>query len=168
METSGVTNNQSNSFTTAVNQKILGKDDFFKLLLAELKHQDPLEPMKDREFIAQMASFSSLEQMQNMNKNLENFTTALSGLVTQLNSSTGMQQAVALIGKEIEFSGANGNIKGVVDSVVVEQGVPLLVVGEARVQLADVSSVRLPLAVDTEAKLETGNEPVEEPGEDEI
>ena len=48
--------------------KQMGKDDFLKLLLTQLSHQDPTDPVKDQAFIAQMAQFSSLEQMKNMSK----------------------------------------------------------------------------------------------------
>ena len=52
-------------------KKDLGKDDFMTLMIMQFQNQDPLEPMEDTEFLAQMAQFSSLEQMQNMNDGLE-------------------------------------------------------------------------------------------------
>ncbi|WP_335870719.1 flagellar hook assembly protein FlgD [Bacillus sp. 2205SS5-2] len=55
------------------NGSILGKDDFLKILMSQLQNQDPMNPMQDKDFIAQMATFSSLEQMQNMGKSMDSF-----------------------------------------------------------------------------------------------
>jgi flagellar basal-body rod modification protein FlgD len=71
----------------------LDKDDFLKLLLTQLSHQDPLQPMQDREFIAQMAQFSSLEQMTNLNKEF-----------SRVASTIALSQAVSLIGKTVDVS----------------------------------------------------------------
>ncbi len=73
----------------------LGKDDFLKLLLIQLQNQDPSNPVDDREFIAQMATFSSLEQMTNMNKTLESFV--------QSQSKQTLLQYSELIDKEITY-----------------------------------------------------------------
>ena len=60
-------NNQRNMFQAA---NVLGKDDFLKLLITKLTNQDPLNPMDDESFVAELAQFSSLEQMQNINDSL--------------------------------------------------------------------------------------------------
>lgn len=61
---------QSNQPNREVNNQ-LGKDEFLKILIVQLQNQDPLRPMEDKDFIAQMAQFSTLEQMQNMGKDFE-------------------------------------------------------------------------------------------------
>lgn len=73
----------------------LGKDDFMKILIAQLQNQDPLNPMEDREFIAQMASFSSLEQVMNMTEMFETF------IMNQTNSA--IVQNSQMIGKQIKY-----------------------------------------------------------------
>ncbi|NSW82413.1 MAG: flagellar hook capping protein [Syntrophothermus sp.] len=142
MPVSGVTSSESSTaITSAAKSQILGKDDFFKLLITELKYQDPLEPMKDREFIAQMASFSSLEQMYNMNTNLQSLSTALNSYVSTLSSNLSWQEALALLGQEIEFETAAGTACGRVESIVLKDGVPYLTVNGEQVSLAQVTSV---------------------------
>lgn len=59
------TDTQGNPKATG-NTQSLGKDDFLQLLITKLEHQDPLKPMEDEDFIAQLAQFSSLEQMYNI------------------------------------------------------------------------------------------------------
>lgn len=73
----------------------LGKDAFLKLLITQLQHQDPTNPMDDREFISQMAQFSSLEQMQNMTKAMESL------LASQ--QQTQLMSYSTFVGKEVQW-----------------------------------------------------------------
>jgi len=73
----------------------LGKDAFLQLLITQLQHQDPTNPMDDRDFIAQMAQFSSLEQMQNMTKAIESL------LASQ--QQTQLMSYSTFIGKEVKW-----------------------------------------------------------------
>lgn len=73
----------------------LGKDDFLKILIAQLQNQDPTSPMEDKEFIAQMAQFTSLEQMSNMNNTLQ-------ALVDSQKQSQ-MMEFSGFIGKEVTW-----------------------------------------------------------------
>lgn len=67
-------------------QSSLGKEDFLRLLITQLTHQDPTQPLQDREFIAQMAQFSMLEQMVNLNDMFTRFVEvqSLNGLSTMI------------------------------------------------------------------------------------
>jgi flagellar basal-body rod modification protein FlgD len=79
--------------TTGKKKNELGKDDFMKLMAAQLKYQDPISPMKNEEMAAQLAQFSSLEQMQNVNTTLEKMVTAQKPSEHML--------AASLIGKKV-------------------------------------------------------------------
>jgi flagellar basal-body rod modification protein FlgD len=107
----------------------LGKDDFLKLLLAQLANQDPLRPMEDREFIAQLAQLNSLEQLQQMNRHLAD------ALFSQM-----LGQAIALLGRQVETAGAW--LQGEVTAVTMADGVPWLTLDTGDViALSDVSRV---------------------------
>jgi flagellar basal-body rod modification protein FlgD len=98
MSIAGIETVGTNENDSAVSQgSILDKDDFLLLLVAQLKAQDPLKPMDSTQFTAQLAQFSSLEQLYNVNDNLE----YLQLYQASLNNS----QAVSLIGKSIRAAG---------------------------------------------------------------
>jgi len=97
----------------------LDKNDFLKILITQLSHQDPTQPMDDKAFIAQMAQFSSLEQMTNMNDGLAK----VADLVAK-------SQAVALLGNTVEVNDGDQTVTGVVDEVTNGDLPQLLVNGQ--------------------------------------
>jgi len=114
----------SNQTTSTTKTQTLGKDDFLKLLVTQLRYQDPTKPMDDTQFISQMAQFSSLEQMQNM-------TTAMQ-----------TTQATSMIGKVVTWNSDDGieNI-GTVKSVFVADGQTKLLVDSQKVDLNKVTTI---------------------------
>ena len=93
--------------TTTDKTKSLGKQDFLKLLMAQLQNQDPMKPMDDTQMIAQMAQFSALEASQQLNSTMQ----------TSNNMQT-VLQAGALIGKYIQANQSDGtSTTGAVTSV---------------------------------------------------
>jgi flagellar basal-body rod modification protein FlgD len=95
-------------------KNVLGKDDFMKLLVAQMSNQDPLNPTEGTELSAQLAQFGSLEQMQNINDTLTQSLDANYLLATSINntmSATVIGKNVKAYGNEIEYvSGENANI----------------------------------------------------------
>ena len=87
----------------APEKAVLGKEDFLKLLVEQLKNQDPLNPMESTEFTAQLAQFSSLEQLTNMNENFE--------YLRLYQASINNAQAVNFMGKTVKASGDSINVK---------------------------------------------------------
>jgi len=85
----------------SVGSSNLGKDDFLNLLVTQLRYQDPLEPMQDSDFVAQLAQFSSLEQLSNISTTL-GYSTELDYILSQTIANT---MATTIIGKEIVADG---------------------------------------------------------------
>ncbi|MCK9479795.1 MAG: flagellar hook capping protein [Firmicutes bacterium] len=107
----------------------LGKDEFLKILVTQLQTQDPLNPMDDTDFIAQMAQFSTLEQISN------------------LNSAFSLSQAIGMVGKQVVATvkdsnmGNNFLVAGMVECVYSNNDAPVLKVDNHYVSLKDIQAV---------------------------
>lgn len=105
----------------------LGKQDFMQLLVTQLRHQNPLEPMDNKDFIAQLAQFSSLEQLESMNQSLN------ASLTTQ--NTLGMATAVSYLGKNVE---AEGNSVSLADGQAAVLKYDLLGAADVAIEITDV------------------------------
>ena len=121
--------------TQSSTTKSLGKDDFLKLFVAQLQHQDPMNPMQDGDFMGQMAQFSTLEQTTNM-------ATANQQMATNIS----MGQSLSLLGKTVTYIDDDDvRHTGVVQKVVTEGGIPHLTVdGVDGIDPATVAEVTSP------------------------
>lgn len=82
---------------------VMGKEDFLKMLLAQLQNQDPLNPMDDTQFASQLAQYSSLEQLMNLNTSMDTSINANYYLSQSINNTL----AATLIGKEVKLNGSS-------------------------------------------------------------
>ena len=112
----------------------LGKDDFLKLLIVQLENQDPTKPLEDKEFISQMAQFSSLEQMTEMNATLSNMI---------LNYKSNL--SYSLLGNFVEvFDSATGETNsGMVTEVSFKETGPEIILNGLSYGIDDVTKVSI-------------------------
>ena len=123
------------STVTETASRELGRDAFLQLLVVQLQHQDPLEPVDNSAMLAQLAQFSALEQSESLNSNFE----FLAGNIDQLNfiSSQG------LLGKYVEGLNQDGQIStGTVDSVYLDGSIVVLNVGGDILNMSNVLAIR--------------------------
>ena len=114
----GLTATSGSQEATGANGQ-LGKDDFLKLFVAQLQHQDPLKPMEDKEFMGQMASFSTLEQVAKLATANEKLATSLS-----------LSGSLGFLGRTVTYKDAAGVTNtGVVGRVQTAEGKVSLTVG---------------------------------------
>ena len=129
--TNGILNQQSNEdkkTKTAAEMNSLGKDTFLTLLVTQMQNQDPLEPTKDTEWVSQLATYSSLEEMQNMNRTLTN------------------SQALNLVGQTViiqtkDVAGDYKTVTGEVDFVNIKDNKAMLSVGGTLYSMEEVVSI---------------------------
>jgi flagellar basal-body rod modification protein FlgD len=111
----------------------MGQDTFMKLLVTQMSMQNPMEPSDDKEMIAQMTQFSMLEQL-----------TQLATASTASATAGHVSQAVALIGRDVTYTGADGaSATGSVSEVAFKNGQPVLTVGGVQgIAPAQITQVR--------------------------
>jgi flagellar basal-body rod modification protein FlgD len=114
--------------------KTLGQDEFFKLIAAQFSYQDPLNPQKDTDFIAQMAQFNTLEQTRAMQSDIE-------GLRSQFTES----QASLLLGQVVNIKDpiSGNNIQGLVTEVRPNAGRAMVVVNGTAYDSSAVQSLQI-------------------------
>lgn len=113
-----------------VKQATVGQDDLFKILLTQLTYQDPLKPLDNQEFIAQLAQFTNLQLNHEINDKLDSVLSVQSG-----------NQAMGLLGRSVEVSTDTGSVVGSVSAVTFDQGTPILTVKKSDGQF--LSDIRL-------------------------
>lgn len=125
------------SSATSLKTNNLGMEDFIKILLTQLTYQDPLKPMDNQEFMAQMAQFTSLEQTQQLNEK-----------ISTLISNQAALQSVGLIGKTVDIFTSTGTLTGTVAALSLAGDAPSITVRAAdgttlsNISLSQVSAVR--------------------------
>lgn len=117
------------------------KDDFLKLLIVQLKNQDPLSPVEDSQFLAQLAQFSTLEQMNNIANSIEELNFNMSWL----NSQALLTQGAAMIGKEAVGVNSDGEeISGLISSVRWNGFTLEVLLGDTILKLENIKEIRQP------------------------
>ncbi len=128
-------------------KEVLGKDDFMKLLIAQLQNQDPTNPMKDTEFIAQMAQFSALEQTMNLSKSFEKFADA--------QNQSQMIQYTSFVGKSIRWHELKLDDKG--NPILDAAGKPVINEGTNRIVSVKYDNGNVKFIMDDGKELTPGN-----------
>ncbi|MDO7905829.1 flagellar hook capping FlgD N-terminal domain-containing protein [Paenibacillus sp. JX-17] len=123
-----------NVASASTKTQTMGKDQFFKILITQLQNQDPTQPLEDKEFIAQMAQFSSVEQLMNISTQL-----------TAMNQSLG--QVSGLIGKNISWTrlsddGSTSEVRsGTVNSILIKDNAQYAKVGTEEVPISSIMRI---------------------------
>lgn len=123
--------------STSLRASGMNQEDFLKILLTQLTYQDPMKPMDNQEFMAQMAQFTSLEQTQQLNDK-----------ISTLISNQAALQSVGLIGRTVDITSTGGAMTGTVVSLSLSGDSPLITVRTSagvtlpNISLSQITAVR--------------------------
>jgi flagellar basal-body rod modification protein FlgD len=143
MQVNSVSNNSTeSSITTRETTSTLDKDAFLTLLVEQLKNQDPMNPQDSSEFIAQMAQFSILEQITNMNDTM-----------SELIASQKVTEATGLLGQQVNVAKDDGTVSGTVEKVTFSESGILIYVDGVGYDLENVTEIAKDVSVDENQQL---------------
>jgi len=137
MQVNGISNiNQISTNTTAnparTNSNTFDSDQFMQILMAQLTHQNPLEPMNNAEMMSQFSQLNSLQELRDIHT-----------AVDKVSASNQVIYLASLIGKTVKVNRPDGNVlEGVVEEVITEKDNPQLRIGTEKVSVSDVIEVK--------------------------
>ncbi len=142
MQVNSVSNNSTESSITArETSSTLDKDAFLRLLVEQLKNQDPLNPQDSSEFIAQMSQFSIIEQLTNLNDNM-----------SELVLSQKVMEATGLLGRQVNIAVDDETVSGAVEKVTFSESGIIVYVNGAGYDLENVTEIAEDDSVDENAQ----------------
>jgi len=125
---------------------VVGQNQYLQLFATQLQHQDPLEPAKQEDFLAQLAQFSSVESLQNMNRQFAGLSSKMDSLIevsrgdSSLSTLQTLNAGAGLLGKSVRY-GADSDDVGVVDQIKPDNGSILVRIGDQFIPIANIVSV---------------------------
>ncbi|ACV61608.1 flagellar hook capping protein [Desulfofarcimen acetoxidans DSM 771] len=129
--TSGVNGSASTAGSTNASGMVLDKEAFLKLFIEQLKNQDPLSPQDPNAFMNQMAQFSVMEQLMNLNTS-----------ITQLIDLQNLTEAASLVGRTVMVTGADGTeISGTVEKVQIRQNANKIVIDGESYDISQIAQI---------------------------
>lgn len=128
-------NNSNSLYETEKEQGLMEKDDFLKLFLASLKHQDPMSPMEPNDMMQQMSQLTLIEQITNMSKVVDQLKEVVNG--------TPLERGVEFLGKSVTAELSDGSeITGKVEEVIMNKGLMELIVNNKTITVGSINRVK--------------------------
>ena len=130
--TNPITANSTINQSRATSANALDSSQFMEILMAQLTHQNPLEPMNNAEMMSQFSQLNSLQELKDIHTSMD-----------KLSASNQVMYMASLIGKTVKVNRPDGNtLEGVVNEVITEKDNPQLKIGDEKVSISDVIDVK--------------------------